>query len=58
MQLAQLIFREATLFPAEWNYTVKYDGRIMFATHKNRKDAISSGVTTPIKVVPIPLGRR
>ncbi len=50
-----VFYFEANSVPAEWITQLNMMDELWVATHKNRKDAISSGVTTPIKVVPIPL---
>ena len=50
-----VFYFEANSVPVEWITQLNMMDELWVATHKNQRDAIASGVTTPIKVVPIPL---
>lgn len=50
-----VFYFEANSVPIEWIAQLNMMDELWVATEKNKKDAFSSGVTTPIKVVPIPL---
>ncbi len=50
-----VFYFEANSVPSEWIGQLNLMDELWVATYKNKEDAINSGVTTPIKVVPIPL---
>jgi glycosyltransferase involved in cell wall biosynthesis len=50
-----VFYFEANSVPVEWIGQLNMMDELWVATFKNKEDAIKSGVTTPIKIVPIPL---